>query len=143
MNTERAELNGTDLLKTFVLGGKATFTLENTNTGNHLTFKVNQPKEDGPHFVKVLTGPNNGSDYAFLGTIFSDGNYRHGKKSTIGQDARSAKTFTWFWGIINGGRELPAVVKFYHEGSCCRCGRPLTTPESVKLGMGPVCADKA
>lgn len=26
---------------------------------------------------------------------------------------------------------------------CARCGRPLTDPESIARGMGPVCAEKA
>jgi len=142
MTTERAELTANETIKNFIRAGKATFTLENKATGNHLTFRVNQPKEDSPHFVQVLTGPDNGSDYAFLGTIFADGNYRHGTKSTIGRDARSAKTFVWFWNILMDDRNLPESVKFYHEGRCGRCGRPLTTPESINLGLGPVCAEK-
>ena len=27
-----------------------------------------------------------------------------------------------------------------HIGKCCKCGRPLTDPESIKLGVGPICA---
>lgn len=28
------------------------------------------------------------------------------------------------------------------EGTCVRCNRPLTTPESIEAGIGPVCAEK-
>jgi len=27
-----------------------------------------------------------------------------------------------------------------HEGRCGRCGRPLTRPESIQSGIGPICA---
>ena len=55
----------------FILAGNAVFTVENTGTGNRFTFKVRKPDDTKPHFVSVLTGPNNESDYAFLGTVFT------------------------------------------------------------------------
>ena len=30
----------------------------------------------------------------------------------------------------------------HHEGKCGKCGRPLTVPESVKTGLGPICSGK-
>lgn len=30
-------------------------------------------------------------------------------------------------------------MNFYHMGICGRCGRALTTPESITRGIGPVC----
>lgn len=36
-----------------------------------------------------------------------------------------------------------AAIAFGHKtGSCCICGRTLTDPESVKAGIGPICAAK-
>ena len=55
----------------FILAGNALFTVENTATGNRFTFKVRKPDDDKPHFVSVLTGPDNEHDYAFLGTVFT------------------------------------------------------------------------
>ena len=75
----------------FILAGNALFTVENTTTGNRFTFKVRQPDDTKPHFVSVLTGPNNESDYAFLGTVFTPERYHHGRRSRIAQDAPSAK----------------------------------------------------
>ena len=31
-------------------------------------------------------------------------------------------------------------MNFYHKGHCCVCGKTLTTPESIKNGIGPFCA---
>jgi len=30
-------------------------------------------------------------------------------------------------------------LNFFHEGKCGKCGRKLTTPESIKNGFGPTC----
>ena len=60
----------TNNLVQFITAGNALFTLENTATGNRFTFRVRQPGDDKPHFVSVLTGADNESDYTFLGTIF-------------------------------------------------------------------------
>jgi hypothetical protein len=139
-------------IEKYVLGGNATFTLRSLKTGNRFTFRIQQPGlkptagEDGaikppsdvPHFVSVLTGPQNEADYAFLGTIFSDGNYRHGKKSRIARDAKCAIAFEWFWNNHNCLRA--DLCEFFPSGKCCCCGRTLTTPESVEAGIGPVCA---
>jgi len=93
------------------------------------------------HFVSVLTGPDNTSSYSFLGTIFDDTNYRHGRKSRVSDQAQSAKAFDWFFRRVIAEREFtPAVV--HHEGRCGRCGRVLTVPESVESGFGPECIQK-
>jgi hypothetical protein len=150
--------------RAFVYGGNATFTLVNASRGTRLTFHVvaaplregslregtpreGTPREGTPeaHFVRVLTGPDNTKDYAFLGTVFgaSTGRarYVHSRKSQISPDASSAKTAEWLVSRLDNGG-LPATVEFWHEGRCCVCGRKLTTPESVAAGIGPTCAGK-
>jgi len=60
----------------FVLGGNATFTASSTK-GGRFTYRVRLAKpragqaDDGTRrwFVAVLTGPDNSSDYTYLGTI--------------------------------------------------------------------------
>ncbi len=123
----------------FILLGNAIFTVQNTNTNNRFTFKVRKPSANSPHFVSLLTGPNNQADYTFLGTIFNERNYRHGKKSVISYDAPGEKAFSWLWDTFDN---LPSCININHEGYCGRCGRLLTTPESVESGIGPVCAGK-
>jgi hypothetical protein len=127
-------------IKTFVRGGKARFTLVSTATGVRVTFKVSASKDGKVHFVKVLTGPDNVNAYTFLGTIFSDGAYRHGRNSQIGHDAPSAKAFAWFFDHVAIGDV--SKVEFWHEGRCGRCGRVLTVPESIATGFGPECAGR-
>jgi hypothetical protein len=126
-------------LTTFATAGNATFTVTSRKTGNRFTYKVRKPNPDGPAFVALLSGPDNESDYQFLGTIFPDGTYRHGRKSRISSTAPSAIAFDWVW---KHATNLPEAVEVHHEGKCCRCGRKLTVPESIESGIGPECATK-
>lgn len=125
----------------FILAGNARFTLVSEKTGVRYTYRVRQPKTNSPHFVSLLTGPDNGADYQFFGTVFPDGGYRHSYKSSISPTAPSARAFAYAWGFLSRG-ELPPSCEIYHEGSCGRCGRGLTTPASITRGLGPVCASK-
>lgn len=127
--------------KTFVLAGNATLTLVSRMSGNRFTFKIRKPSAEKPHFVKLLRGTDNESDFTFLGTIFPTGEYRHGMRSSIGAEADSAKAFEWFWRQVSKG-ELPPTLEVWHEGRCGRCGRKLTVPTSIASGMGPECAGR-
>jgi hypothetical protein len=124
----------------FITAGNALFTLENTVTGNRFTFRVRQPDDDKPHFVSVLTGADNESDYTFLGTIFEGLRYRHGRRSAIAPTAPSARAIDWLLRLLSKKADLPAIVRVCHCGKCGRCGRTLTVPESVDTGFGPECA---
>jgi hypothetical protein len=147
-NENRRQLSEGEEARAFVLGGHATFTLLSAKTGTRFTFKVTaHVNEDGEKtgrwFVKVLQGPCNETHYGYLGTIFDKGQwglkFYHGKKSKIGPEAQSAKAFAWAWPRI-AAAILPPGLEFWHEGSCCVCGRKLTVPSSIELGIGPVCA---
>jgi hypothetical protein len=37
---------------------------------------------------------------------------------------------------------LPDCIQVWHEGRCACCGRPLTVPESIESGFGPICAGR-
>jgi hypothetical protein len=146
MNDYAAKLSTAHAAVAFALAGKARLTLVSRRTGARFTYQVTAGKSDGaPHFVALLSGPNNTDDYRFLGTIFSGpngGSYRHGRKSPIGPEAPSAKAFAWAWAKLAAG-EVPSELEVWHEGCCGRCGRALTVPESIEAGLGPECAKRA
>jgi len=128
----------------FILGGNATVTFKSTKTGTHFTYKIRRAKDGNVHFVSVLSGPDNTSDFRYIGCIFPEGSkggvFRHTKKSTVSPDANSFKAFAWSWhNILHGNGSVPDTIEVYHEGRCGKCGRKLTTPESIKCGLGPVC----
>lgn len=137
--------------RAFVLGGDAKFTV--VGRSNRFTYRVRraaprlgQAPEMAPWFVDVLVGPDNGGDFAPLGVAFPVVNngwplYRRQSKSTVGELAPSAVAFAWFWRHVDDLEKHGA--EFWHSGACSRCGRELTTPESLERGLGPTCAGKA
>ena len=140
-------------LRAFVLAGNSIFTVENTATGGRFTFKVKlagkpDDKASGGKvwFVGLLTGPDNTSNYQYMGAIFAHDNgpttYRITSKSRIGSNSPSQKAFSWLFNRIVTGSALPEGVNVYHMGRCGRCGRALTVPESIRTGLGPICAGK-
>lgn len=138
MHTHKHQLTSIEAIKTFVMAGKARFTLVSRKTGTRFTYRA-RTIEGKPTFISVLTGADNENAYEFLGTIFADGSYRHGGKSHIGYTAPSAVAFRWFFESIAAGR-LSEHLEVWHEGRCGRCGRVLTVPESIATGFGPECA---
>lgn len=141
MDTHRAMLLSAETARTFILGGNARVTLVSGRTGTRFTYRIRASKDGRVHFVALLDGPDNGADYSFLGTIFPDGAFRHGRKSRISRDAPSAKAFDWVWRRL-AADVTPDEVELWHEGRCGRCGRALTVPESLASGFGPECIQK-
>ena len=130
-------------IKQFILAGKSFFTVQNKETGGRYTYKVTQAKDDEGNFknlwfVSILTGSDNEGSYTYAGIINND-NFRLTGKSRFTTDATSVKGFNWLWNNIRNNIELPEKVEFFHAGRCGRCGRKLTTPDSIELGFGPVC----
>lgn len=138
----------------YIQGGNATVTMTSAATGKHFTFKINQPtltteaggkKRDydaNIFFVSGLHGsPDVFSDWHIVGFFFKDAPYLHQtKKDRIYMVAKteSFKAFSWALGHLAAGN-IPASLTIQHEGSCCRCGRTLTHPESIARGIGPEC----
>lgn len=138
----------------FVIGGNATFTVVSKATGNRFTYKVCRGEDRPgnidpatPYWVKLLSGPDNTSDYQFMGTLWKLGeqyDFRTSRKSTVDAGAPSMKAWLWLCGMLFGGSGSSfEQCEFWHEGRCCRCGRVLTVPSSIASGIGPECARKA
>jgi hypothetical protein len=136
-----AKFATTEVALQFILAGRARFTLVSEKTGTRLTYRVTQRDATSPHFVSILSGPDNESSYTFLGTIFDGKTFRHGRKSPVSATAPSVLAFTWAWSFMVQGK-MPPACEVWHEGRCGRCGRALTVPESIASGIGPVCESR-
>lgn len=133
--------------KTFVLAGKALFTLKSLKSGDHITFKVKKPRDDtrrGPsHFVSVLDHADGHGGYSYLGVLNRDLFEVTRKSPYYGQaDAKPVRAAGWFFTRLLCRGELSDDLELWHEGRCGRCGRRLTHPESIQSGMGPECRGK-
>lgn len=137
----------------FAFGGHCTITLRSPKTGTRFTYSVKQAKDEDNnpkdvYFVALLNGPNNDTDYQFLGIAVSKGVevpvYRHGRKSKVSKDASSVRAFDFFLKTLMQKKEGDeyTAVEVWHEGRCGRCNRKLTVPESIEIGLGPECASK-
>ena len=137
--------------KAYALAGRATLTVVSKATGARFTYKIEKgkPKKDqraAPWFVSVLTGPSNTEDYTLLGMIFEEMTeaLRFPRHQRISENAPSARAFRWAWSQLqNPSDQIHPSLEVWHEGRCGRCRRPLTTPESLITGIGPICAEKA
>lgn len=125
-----------------IMAGNATITLKSLKTGNHFTYKVQAPKKFNPEktpvfHVSYMYGSSNESDFVYFGTIHKQGNgWIFNAKRHKGQVTQA---FEFTVNNLLKGVKMPSL-EVYHEGRCCRCGRKLTTPESIVSGIGPCCA---
>lgn len=146
-------------IRNYLFGGNATLTIVSKASGRRYTFRVQSAKKDRSQqwstnnqdrnmfFVSLLTGGDNDSSYTYFGQLVRINpsghsfKYIHGKKSSLRFDAPGVIAFRWFVDRLESHKSLEST-EVWHEGSCGRCGRKLTVPESVKNGMGPECASK-
>jgi hypothetical protein len=142
MSPQASQIKAPDDVLAFALAGNARLTLVSKKTGARFTYRIRHPKSDGPHFVSLLTGADNESDFQYMGCIFPGNVFRTTAKTRMGDDAPSVRAFTWAWAAITRG-SLPESLEVWHEGRCGCCGRALTVPESIASGLGPVCTAKA
>jgi hypothetical protein len=136
------KLTDTENIKKYLFAGKSTITIQSTETGKHYTYKVKKHKEKDMFFVSVLSGSNNESDYIYMATIFEGGKLRLTKKSRANESTTSYIAFNWFYRNLLFHDENINMLNVYHNGTCGRCGRKLTTPESIEYGLGPTCRNK-
>jgi hypothetical protein len=148
----------------YILGGDATFTAVSISTENRFTFKCTRAKKwsditkkeewQDRWFVKVLTGPDNCSNYTYMGTIDNKASgsnkwyIRQTQKSGVTVDALSWKSFVYILDKLQNGfqfinERLSKEIKIYHDGTCSMCGRKLTDPVSLRVSLGPICAPEA
>ena len=140
--SDKVKFQNVEDISKFLFAGHAILTIESAKTGNHFTFSIKTSKKDDPkacYFVSVLTGPNNDANYTYLGTIFNKREFKLTAKSKITADALSYKSFSFLLNNVSSGK-LHEDLNVYHFGTCGRCGRTLTTPESIIRGLGPECA---
>lgn len=127
--------------KTYVLAGNATVTIRSSKTGTRFTYKIQKADNGNRWFVKLLQGPDNTVDYGYIGMITDTGKFTRTRATKMSSEANSFKAWLWTWNRVNVGQDFDAL-EIWHEGTCGRCNRKLTTPESIEAGIGPICATR-
>lgn len=117
-------------------------TVENTNRGTHRTFRIRTQKADakfapGERILGLLTGSDNESSYTQIGFVKSDGRIILWRRYQTQQ-------YESLVGVLKRREHFESIGLVYHfEGRCRVCNRALTTPESIRSGIGPVCEGKS
>lgn len=146
MELPGGKLNQIDAVE-FITGGHAKFTIRNSVTGNRFTYRVMCPKDKSKDlspilFVAVMTGSDNEHSFTYIGNLrFGNGAWKfdYGRKSKISPEALSVQVFGVIFNTIWSLYRTKPNLELWHEGHCCRCGHPLTVPESIARGIGSEC----
>ena len=139
----KTQLLPKDKIKEFVLAGNAIITLQSGKTGQHFTYKITRDSNQGTLYtVRLLYGADNTHDYTYIGCYSSNTKvfYLISLYSSRLEYARppAIRAITYFFNHIDN---IPDKLYVYHNCRCGRCGRLLTTPESIERGYGPECID--
>jgi hypothetical protein len=142
--TTAAAITDLNQLCSFLFAGSAKFTLVSKKTGARKTFEVRQKGIERFWFVSLLNGPDNTADFRYLACVWMDD--AADLKAKMNKDAWGKEAFDAFNWLLeklnaNDAAGFYAQAEFWHSGTCGRCGRELTTPESIARGLGPTCAE--
>lgn len=138
------KIDNPETLKPYITGGNSTFTIYSDKLKKRYTYHVVRDKMlKNRYLVSLMYGSDNADlkgSFRFLGLFYSDSMTL--KVNSIGvykQDA--AKMLDYFLSIIDKRKDWPDTCEFYPSRKCVRCGRKLTTPESITRGIGPDCLE--
>jgi hypothetical protein len=122
--------------QTYAEGCHGSITARSLATGNHYTFKFRQSR-GGALLASILV---DGDHWFYLGVVdFPRRALRLTPKSRFSDASQAYLALRW---LIQLAEFNPAVVEVLHDGRCGRCGRPLTHPDSIQAGIGPICAQR-
>lgn len=119
---------------------KGYFTVE-VEGEKHRTFKF-KTNSKGQTIIGLLTGASNTTDYTWF--AFVDGTIlRYWKQPRFGGLPTtlpiSREVANECLAAILGNVELAGLRYATVYSNCSRCGKVLTTPESLAIGLGPIC----
>lgn len=134
------ELVGQESIVKYIMDGYGVVTLK-SHTGVHHTYEFKAPKNrkegDDTMFVKTLIA---GGEWVYVG-MYKDKNFHLTKASKFSLQSPIVKGIYFIMKLMFKPGFTDERMHLYHEGICSRCGRPLTNPESIEFGIGPVCRE--
>ncbi len=119
--------------------GKGYFTV--TDDEGHRTFRVTPDQKwcDGKTTISVLAGPSNEFSYNGVGFVTNTGVQMWAKYRS---DSRMASLIERLVADAAGALQLTLEMAKQHvltSENCFVCGRLLTDPTSIEMGIGPIC----
>ena len=130
-----------------------TYTLVSEKSGEHRTLRIAtvQNKQSGlrgRRIISMLVGPNNEADYIGFAFAEDDNTLRvwGAFRGTLTADIGNALMAVLTRGRVQADGSVRAEGLRAHvlfKSACRVCNRPLTCPESIRTGIGPVCAGRS
>ena len=142
MYHENAHILEGESIQSYIEGGHAIVTLESPS-GKHYTYSFKKPfntenkYSSDLRFVKVHIE----NDWVYIGTYRNKymSKFNKTEMCLLPDFHEAIKGVNYIMRMCNEP-DLDTPMKLYHEGVCCRCGRPLTDPKSIISGIGPKCS---
>ncbi len=143
-----ATLISNEIALPFLLAGKCEVTIKSLQSGNHFTYNLKRKEStmEGTKYIYFVNVQKKGGDSVYAGIVFYDERndvfcFNQGKKGQMGINNTEIKALIYVMNKLHYGHHH-IDVEIYHCGKCGRCGKKLTTPESILTGLGPECARK-
>ena len=119
------------------------YTVELGN-GKHVTLKFSEDNHHaGKATVALLVGPDNELSYKKFGTLGDKGIRRFGQ-AFVSERTVAALQFLLTGGVDQAREKFLELAEAhaFASGNCLACLRTLTVGESVRRGLGPICAKR-
>jgi hypothetical protein len=131
----------------FILAGNSEFILHSTKTNEDFKYKIKKKESlanenSFVYFVSIIKGHD--SIYAGHLTFDESDNTFKFKQGNKGQIQANDLTIRSLVFVLNKliRNETVGNLEVFHVGKCGKCGKKLTTPESILTGLGPQCCKK-
>lgn len=131
-------------LPTLFFAGRAVLTFQNVESGKHMTAKIKQARDKQdrkkllPYFHITIKLLGDRENWIYAGWVNTEsGNWSLAKRIEPG--SQTAQVVAFLKRIVTDPLKFAGKVNLFHEGHCCKCGLPLTHPESILTAIGPKC----
>lgn len=139
--TMRHELVGNDRIYNYITGGHGTVTLQ-SSSGIHHTYQFSVPnfRKKGEDTLCVFTLVD-GNEWVYVG-MYKNKQFLLTKASKFPVTSSIVRGVAFILKLMLKPGYSDDRMHLFHEGVCARCGRPLTNPASIEIGIGPVCQER-
>lgn len=114
-------------------------TLKNPKTKGQVLLHIGTQAPDarfaaGRRILTLVEGPGRGqrTSFAFVGN----------RRVFLWKKYKSESPWVFYAAMVEDPTRYQARVTYHFEARCRICGRPLTDPESIELGIGPTCRER-
>ena len=136
----RGLMSSPEVAKQYILGGKGVVTLESPS-GIHHTYHFKRPQNPNnfPEDIIFVYAVHQQQKLFYVGMI-ENGAFRLTTNSRFLNDTPIVRGARYIMRMIDEPDLMNKTeMKLYHEGVCSVCGRKLTSPKSISIGVGPKC----